>query len=332
MSCKGSDVKISETKRMCHSVLTIPVADNTTAGNYTCRVATNYTESATASVVLTISNATSLPDNVVTTGLENTDGSTAKTTTVMYIILLHGEDNWNESGLSVKVVIYTGLVTFFCCCVMFGLAICFIKRRSASNEDGGHGNTVEVHYENADQFSDADGTEEENRHYESNDQHPDSNNDTNRHYENNDQFPGLNDDTNRHYENDDQFPDLNNDANRHDENADGNEDLEEHYENDDQVPDTNQVTVGHYENDDQVSSEFGATVRSEENGDQFSDEEGTLGRHYDNKIGTESFFKASPPYEAPAAVQELTSALYKSDSTEEQQDPIVEVEGHVTDN
>ncbi|XP_078621132.1 uncharacterized protein LOC144887631 [Branchiostoma floridae x Branchiostoma japonicum] len=395
MSCKGSDVEISVTKRMCHSVLNIPVVDNTTAGNYTCRVETNYTESATASVVLTISNATSLPDNVVTTGLGNINRSTAKTTTVMY------------------------LVTFFCCCVMSGLTICVIKRGSVPNEDGGHGNIVEGHYENDDQFSDgsddanrhyenddqfSDGNDDANRHYENDDQFSDSNNDTNRHYENDDQFSDGNDDANRHYGNDDQFSDSNNDTNRHYENddqfsdgcddanrhyenddqfsdsnndtnkhyenddqfsdgndatmarhyenddlfsdsnndtnghyenndqfqesnndsnkhyenKDGNRDSQRHYENDDQFPDTNKVTVRHYENDDQFSSEIGATVRSEENGDQLPDEEGASGGYYGNEIGAESFFKASPQYEAPVTVQEMTSALYNTDSREEQ--------------
>ncbi|XP_035661915.1 stress protein DDR48-like [Branchiostoma floridae] len=427
MSCERSGVEISETKRMCHSVLNIPVADNTTAGNYTCRVATNYTESATASVILTISNATRLLDTVATTGLGNINRSTAKTTTVMY------------------------LVTFFCCGVMSGLTICVIKRGSVSNEDGGQGNTVEGHYENDDQFSD--GNDNANRHYENDDQHPDPNNDANRHYENDDQFPDSNNDTNRHYENDDQFSDgnddanrhyenddqfsdsnndtnrhyenddqfsdgnddanrhyenddqfsdsdndtnrhyenddqfsdgcddanrhyenddqfsdsnndtnkhyenddqfsdgndatrhyenddlfsdsnndtnghyenndqfqeSNNDSNKHYENKDGNGDSQRHYENDDQFPDTNKVTVRHYENDDQFSSEIGATVRSEENGDQFSDEEGTLEGHYGNEIGAESSFKASPRYEAPVAVQEMTSGLYNTDSREEQ--------------
>ncbi|XP_035673674.1 uncharacterized protein LOC118414037 [Branchiostoma floridae] len=364
MPCKGSEVEISETKRMCHSVLNIPVADNTTAGNYTCRVATNYTESATASVVLTISSAARLPDNVVTTGLENIDGSTAKTTTVMYMILLHGEDNWNESGLSANAVLWTGLVTFFCCCLMFGLSqLCFIKCRSVSEDNTGHSDTVERQYENADQFSDGthdtsrrenedqfpDSNNDTNRHYENDDQFSDGNEDTNRHYENDDQHPGSNYDTNRHYENDDQFSDATKNANRHNENNDqfpdsnndttrhnenGNENSKGHYENDDQFPDTTKVANGHYENDDQFSFEVGAKKRPNENGDQFVDEEKTLGIHYDNEIGAKSAFKASPPYEAPVAVQEMTSAVYNTTyiSPEEQQGQIVQIEGQVIAN
>eukprot|EP00058_Branchiostoma_floridae_P022718 XP_002608208.1 hypothetical protein BRAFLDRAFT_90351 [Branchiostoma floridae] len=119
---------------------------------------------------------------------------------------------------------------------------------------------------------------------------------------------------------------------RHYEN--GNENSKGHYENDDQFPDTNKVTNGHYENDDQFSFEVGAKKRPNENGDQFVDEEKTLGVHYDNEIGAKSAFKASAPYEAPVAVQEITSAVYNTTciSPEEQQGQIVQIEGQVTTN
>ncbi|XP_019637905.1 PREDICTED: immunoglobulin superfamily member 10-like [Branchiostoma belcheri] len=197
VTCKGSDVDISETKRMCSSVLNI--LDKTIAGNYTCIVTTNYTNSAIASVVLTISNAT---DNVV----RNT------TPTDEYVIFLHEEDN-NSNGLPrSEVIIYTGVGTFFCCCVVF--VICMIKRRPVSEGNDGQGVTVETHYENDDQF-------------------PETNPD--RHYENDDRFPETNGGTHPdgHYENDDQFTDANPDAVKHYENTDQNreERSDRQYEN-----------------------------------------------------------------------------------------------------
>ncbi|XP_066287510.1 uncharacterized protein [Branchiostoma lanceolatum] len=336
-SCKGLGVEISETRRMCYAVLNIPVVNNATAGNYTCRVVTNYTKSATVSAVLRFSNViTTLSNPGVTTGFNNSDGNTVantfqgkettvkltneivKTTTVRYIVLLDDEgDNFNGPEQSTEVMIYTMLATVFCCCFVFGSAICIKNCRSVSKECGGHGNNVDGnyenddqfpdsieatnrHYENDDQFSDEDGVtvghcknddqfpdsiEATNRHYENDDQFPDSIRDTNRHYENEDQFPDVSKATNRHYENDDQFPDANEDTNRHYENEyqfpDVSEATNRHSENDDQFPDSIRDTNRHYENEDQFPDVSEATNRHYENDDQFPDSIRDTNRHYD---------------------------------------------------
>ncbi|CAH1249131.1 Hypp8529 [Branchiostoma lanceolatum] len=269
----------------------------------------------------------------------------------MYVILLHAENNLNVLGLSAELIICTGLVTLFCYCFIFGIAICVIKNRSASKEDGEESDTVEGHEETKDQFTDIDG--DMARHYENDDQFTDIDGDMARHYENDDQFTDINGDMARHYENDDQFTDINGDMARHYENDDQftdiNGDMARHYENDDQFTEIDGDMARHYENDDQFLDASADLTRLYENNDQFKDRDGDMAKHYENDdqfpdeerafeghygngINAESAFKTGQAYDVSDAIQEMAPPLYNSNSVEEQQGPIVQVDEQATDN
>ncbi|KAI8496197.1 corticospinal neuron axon guidance through spinal cord [Branchiostoma belcheri] len=289
VTCKGSDVDISETKRMCSSVLNIP--DKTIAGNsnYTCIVTTNYTNPAMASVVLRFSNAT---DNVRRPVSEGNDGQ-GVTVETHY----ENDDQFPETNPDRH----------------YENDDQFPETNGGTNPDG--------HYENEDQFPDA--NPDTVKHYENTDQNREESSDGQ--YENemkaNAAFQtcevyGASDADNghdkntpeTHYENDDQFSDP------------CIKDTDRHYENDDQFPKRNQ------DMDSNSSNQFpGAKERR----DLEQSKEETSDGHYDNEMKAKSAFKTSQVYKTSGPQERLEPAGYNADIAKEQQELTKEVEGLV---
>ncbi|CAH1247051.1 LRRN2 [Branchiostoma lanceolatum] len=271
-SCKGSPVRTLEARRICFSVLNIPVG---TEGTYTCQVTAKHTDSASASVVLTVDNLHPFFHSA-TTVTQNRESSTRPES---IILLPH-----SKPGLSTTQLIIAGLLSVIsviaCSVVVGGVAACISRCKGAQQEDNDRGQLDAVdhstedtnrdtgsHYENNDQFPDADEAEE--GHYENNDQFSDTDEAKESHYENNDQFSDTDEAKESHYENNDQFSDT-------------DEAKESHYENNDQFSESGEAKESHYENEDQFSESGEAKESHYENNDQFSESGEARESHYEN--------------------------------------------------
>ncbi|KAI8521687.1 corticospinal neuron axon guidance through spinal cord [Branchiostoma belcheri] len=277
-SCKGSPVTRLETKRMCFSVLNIPVVSTGTEGTYTCHVTANHTDNASASVVLDareVHSATTVKQNMERS---TTTYPSGLKTTVRHVTL-QGEDKsigtestpHSSPGLTTTQLIIAGLSPIcVCSIIMVGVIIkaaCGQRNAADGNHDIEDTNrdteskgkkadeAKEDHYENDDQFSDADGAK--GAHYENNDQFSDTKEAKAGHYENDDQFSDAGEATAGHYENSDQVFDMDRSTGNHymndDQFLDKDVAKEGHYENNDLFSDAGEAAAGHYENDDELS-------------------------------------------------------------------------------